>query len=123
MAAAVVIVVLGAEFCSVPIPLFAEVSGTDIPQVYSFLRDYPGEGGVLEIPAFGRAPDGTEFWERVYTYFSAYHYKPIVIGYSGYYPPAFHELIAASVKLPKDRSLDIFEAIGVPTGTIPSAIY
>jgi hypothetical protein len=113
MAAALVIVVLGAEFCSVPIPLFAEVSGSDIPQVYSFLRDYPDEGGVLEIPAFGRAPDGTEFWERVYTYFSAYHYKPIVIGYSGYNPPEFHELIAASVELPKDSPLDIFEAIGV----------
>jgi hypothetical protein len=109
----VVIALLSIEFFSAPIPLFSEVSGERIPQVYSFLRDYPDSGGVLEIPAQGKEADGTEFWERIYTYFSAYHMKPIVIGYSAYYPPNFHELIAASLELPSDKALDLFEAIGV----------
>jgi hypothetical protein len=54
----VVIVLLGVEFFSAPIPLLAEVSGSRVPQVYPFLKDYSEPGGVLEIPTQGKKRTG-----------------------------------------------------------------
>jgi hypothetical protein len=110
----VTLVLLGAEFLSVPIPLLPEVSGDHIPPVYHFLKNYPDPGGVLELPVVFKE-FGTEPIVRDYTYFSAYHFKPIVIGYSGYFPPPFYELVAAARQLPGDGAMDTFEAIGVRT--------
>lgn len=108
------VLLLGLEFLSIPIPLLSEVSGNHIPPVYHFLKNYPEPGGVLEIPVVFHE-DGGEPTVRAYTYFSAYHFKPIVIGYSGYFPPPFYELVATARRLPAQQSLDTFEAIGVRT--------
>lgn len=106
--------VLALEFLSIPLPLYPEVSGTHIPPVYSFLKSDQAPGGVLELPAvFSKY--GAEPTVRIYTYFSAYHFKPIVIGYSDNFPPPFLELVAAARRLPADDAMDLFEAIGVRT--------
>lgn len=105
---------LGLEFLSIPIPLLSEVSGNEIPAVYHFLKTYQEPGGILEIPVVFRE-DGGEPTVRAYTYFAAYHLKPIVIGYSGYFPPPFYDLVATARRLPAEDALDTFEAIGVRT--------
>jgi len=111
---AVTLLVLGAEFLSIPIPMLPEVSGAKIPPVYDFLKNYPEVGGILELPVVFRE-DGGEATVRAYTYFSTYHFKPVVIGYSGYFPPPFYELVSSAQSLPQEMSLDTFEAIGVRT--------
>jgi hypothetical protein len=106
---------LSVEFFSAPIPLLPLDSGDRIPQAYHYLRKSVDGGGVLEIPTHGLPTTDSVFTDRIYTYFSAYHFKPIVVGYSGYFPPTFEPLIAETASLPADDSLDIFEAIGVRT--------
>jgi hypothetical protein len=105
---------MGFEFLSIPVPLLSEVSGNQIPPVYHFLKTYPESGGVLELPAVFHE-EGGEPAVRNFTYFSAYHFKPIVIGYSGYFPPPFYDLVATARRLPTEEALDTFEAIGVRT--------
>ncbi|MBZ5537445.1 MAG: YfhO family protein [Acidobacteriia bacterium] len=107
-------VLLGLEFLSIPLPLLSEVSGNRIPPAYQFLETYRGPGGILEIPVVFQEGGG-EPTVRSYTYFAAYHLKPIVIGYSGYFPPPFYELVATARRLPAEEALDVFEAIGVRT--------
>jgi hypothetical protein len=109
------LLLLGLEFFSAPIPLRPEVSGNRIPQAYAFLQKSSEVGGVLELPTHAQSAALSDFTDRIYTYFSAYHFKPIVVGYSGYFPPTFEGLIAETAKLPAADSLDLFEAIGVRT--------
>jgi hypothetical protein len=110
----ITILLLGFEFLSVPIPLLPEVSGSQIPPVYHFLKDYPEQGGILELPVVFHE-DGGEPIVRVYTYFSTYHFKPTVISYSGYFPPPFYDLVATARRLPAEEAFNTFEAIGVRT--------
>jgi hypothetical protein len=107
---------LSVEFFSAPIPLLPLASGDRIPQAYHYLqKSVDAGGGVLEIPTHALPTTDSDFTDRIYTYFSAYHFKPIVVGYSGYFPPTFEPLIAETAKLPAADSLDLFEAIGVRT--------
>jgi hypothetical protein len=113
--AALTLFLLSAEFFSAPIPLLPMVSGNRIPQAYQYLQKSVDGGGVLELPTHALSTTNSDFTDRIYTYFSAYHFKPIVVGYSGYFPPTFDTLIAETAKLPSSDSLDLFEAIGVRT--------
>ena len=109
----IIVLLLGIEFFSAPVPLLPEVSGDRIPAVYHYLREYSEPGGIVELPVTGHSDIEGEHDKRIYTYFSAYHFKPIVIGYSGYNPPTFGQLMAAARNLPSEDALDLFEAIGV----------
>jgi hypothetical protein len=113
--AALTLFLLSLEFFSAPIPLLPIVSGNRIPQAYQYLQKSGDVGGVLEMPTHALPTTDPDFTDRIYTYFSAYHFKPIVVGYSGYFPPTFDALIAETAKLPSSDSLDLFEAIGVRT--------
>jgi hypothetical protein len=108
------VLLMGLEFLSIPLPLLSEVSGNQIPPVYHFLKAYQEPGGVLELPVVFRE-DGGEPTVRNYTYLSAYHFKPIVISYSGYFPPPFYDLVATARRLPAEEAFNTFEAIGVRT--------
>ncbi len=109
----IAVFLLGIEFFSAPLPLLPEVSGSRIPAVYHYLREYPGPGGIIELPVTGHNELDSEHNKRIYTYFSTYHFKPIVVGYSGYNPPTFGQLMAAGRALPSDEALDLLESIGV----------
>jgi dolichyl-phosphate-mannose-protein mannosyltransferase len=62
-------------------PLF-EVWKT-VPGVYDSITLVP-EGGVLELPLGGHDP--------AYMYFSTTHWKPLLNGYSGFFPPSYKQL-------------------------------
>jgi hypothetical protein len=116
---AITLLLLGAEFFSAPIFLLPLASGDRIPQAYAYLQKSGDVGGVLELPTHAystvSSQGPTGFTDRIYTYYAAYHFKPIVVGYSGYFPPTFNALIDETAKLPSNDSLDLFEAIGVRT--------
>jgi hypothetical protein len=113
--ASITLLLLSAEFFSAPIPLLSAVSGNRIPQAYSYLEKPGDAGGVLELPTHAYTTAPPDFTDRIYTYFSAYHFKPIVVGYSGYFPPEFEQIIAETARLPSPDSLNLFEAMGVRT--------
>jgi hypothetical protein len=48
-----------------------------------------------------------------YAYTSTFHWKPLVNGYSGYYPPTYLTRLAAMRDFPTSRGLDRLRADGV----------
>jgi hypothetical protein len=57
----------------------------NLPGVYAILRGLP-PGAVLEYPT--PAPDALSEIQADYEYWSTFHWRPILNGYSGYYPKA-----------------------------------
>lgn len=55
----------------------------DAPPVYGRIAALPAGSAITELPI------GDDAWEIRYVYYSAAHWKPIVNGYSGNFPPGF----------------------------------
>lgn len=102
---AVAIVVL--QQVSWPIPLSQPIaSGGRIPAIYKWLEKYPGADVVIELP-----PVQAE--QIKYVYYSAYHSKQLVNGYSGYTPPLWAELEKTMASFPSVKSIARLRALGV----------
>ena len=87
-----VLILLLAEFLSLPIPLVSVPVKKDIPAVYRWLAAQEGEDfALLELP-FPREGQGVGMIECSRVYFSIYHWKRLANGYSGYIPPLYNEL-------------------------------
>jgi len=101
--------VLGAlvlvEYFSIPIPM-AMVPGNGEPlPVYRWLASQPGNLPVLELPVRGLNVE--------YNYFSVFHWKDLVNGYSGYFPPWFRPMHTLLDSFPSSAALDFLEELGV----------
>lgn len=83
-AAAAAIVAVGFEYRAFPIEI-GDVK-PEAPPVYQWLASAPFKGAVVHWP-LAVNPDVE------HTFRSAAHWKPVVNGYSGFGPPAYHELV------------------------------
>jgi hypothetical protein len=80
------------EYLSLPIPLISVPVKKNIPAVYQWLASQKGvDIALVELP-FPRSGQGVGSVECSRAYFSAYHWKLLVNGYSGYFPPLYSEL-------------------------------
>ncbi len=85
------LLILG-EYISIPIPLTRIPVKEEIPEVYRWLTSQKEDLALLEIPLPQLpSPDFTE--ECLRLYFSTYHWKKLVNGYSGYFSPLYVELL------------------------------
>ena len=73
-----------------------------IPRVYHELAKAPGPGAVLILPIH-EGEDITK--ESRYMYYSTVHWKPLVNGYSGWWPNDYWELVGRLRSFPTSRSL------------------
>ena len=81
-----------AEFLSLPVPLTSVPVKKNIPAVYRWLAEQKKQDfALLEFP-FPQEGQGVGSVECSRAYFSAYHWKRLVNGYSGYFPPLYSEL-------------------------------
>jgi hypothetical protein len=82
------------EYHSAPIPLYKVATGNQVPEVYRWLAKQEGDFPILEFPV---QDDLYDYWkESPYLYFSTYHWKKLINGYSGFSPPAtilLHQLV------------------------------
>ncbi len=91
------------EYLAFPFPMHLIQTGDNVPEVYHWLKDQEINGGVAEVPA--RKGDGTkydpvygerrhEFTQREvkYFYYTTYHNKPIINGYSTFFPETYREI-------------------------------
>jgi hypothetical protein len=111
-AAVVVMLAITAEYLSVPVPLLSYPVKDGIPEVYRWLADLPGDFAVVELPM----PDyeqGLEYLECVRMYYSTYHWKRLVNGYSGYFPPRYYEHCRLWTAGPLGTVLDDMKSLGV----------
>jgi hypothetical protein len=104
-----IVSILGAlvlvEYFSVPIPM-ATVPGKGEPlPVYQWLGRQTGNLPIVELPIQGLDVE--------YNYFSVFHWKDLVNGYSGYFPPWFRPMRTLMEAFPSSAALDFLEEIGV----------
>jgi len=76
-----------ADFLSVPIPLARLDTPGRVPAIYSAVKNLPEGAALVELPIPPRGQAKSR--EAVYIYYSAYHWKKLVNGYSGYIPPGY----------------------------------
>ena len=100
------------EYASFPVNMPSVPTGRDFPQVYTWLSRQPGDFALLELP-LPAAPD--EVWrEAAYVYFSTYHWKKLVNGYSGFFPPGFNRLYQEDLRgFPSEATLKRIHLLGI----------
>ena len=75
----------------------------EAPQLYQFLKQQP-DGVVAHFPLPRSL--GMPGQEPNYIYGSTFHWKPLVNGYSGYYPPTYGRRLRAMKSFPDAASLE-----------------
>ena len=95
------------EYWSAPMRL---VSYPRSALLYELLAQLP-DGNVLELPV--PQPDGLPFHDASYLYTSTFHWKTLVNGYSGYYPPSYIRRLRRLATLPSPAALDQIRADNV----------
>ena len=68
------------------LPLQLVTYDNSAPKVYSLIATLP-RGVIAEFPM--PRPESLPGPDAYYTYMSTFHWRPIVNGYSGFYPPAY----------------------------------
>ena len=97
------------EFWSAPLHLMA--LDVEPPVVYRWLAVQP-EAVVLEWPLPGGSSVGLTH-EPTYMYYSTFHWKPLVNGYSGHYPDSYIRLLDDMIDFPSDSSIRALHGRGV----------
>ena len=113
---AATLLVLAGEYASAPLHLAKAASGEAIPAVYRLLATLPEKGAVLELPLGSNTSDIQVQWYGVYrTYYSAYHFRRIVSGYSGYIPPSYGTIATLIERTECGAALRAIARLGVDT--------
>ncbi|MBI5586339.1 MAG: hypothetical protein HY892_21215 [Deltaproteobacteria bacterium] len=110
------------ESASFPVRMHYLPYGKDFPPVYTWLARQPEEFALLELPMPG-TPD--DFWrEASYVYFSAFHWKKLVNGYSGFFPPGYLHFYTAGLKgFPSRETLNNIRSLGLRYVVVHSDRY
>ena len=108
LACALLVVGLNAEFLAVPQKLELVPVGKDIPPTYRWLKDQPGDFAILEVPQYSWLPN-----ESIYMYFSQFHGKRLVNGYSGFIPYSAEYTRAVLQDFPSHGATDILQKFKV----------
>ena len=105
-AAAILIATLILTECaSRPIPL--QPIPRPVPEVYADLvRDGSRDAAIVEYP-MSHKDDPT------YMYYSTFHWRPLVNGYSGFFPPSYSQMVASLASFPDQESIDAITSHGV----------
>ena len=102
-----------AEYFSVPIPLTKVLVKEEIPEVYRWLGSQKDEDfAVLELPLPHPAKSDRGL-DCLRVYYSAYHWKNLVNGYSGYSSPLYDELIKRWPTTRLAQNIEDLKALGI----------
>jgi len=113
--AAMVLMVI--DYCPAPLHLRPIAVGTEVPAVHRWLADQAPGSPIVELPSANSIwflEDGISLQRLArQQYFSAYHWQPMILGYSGHYPPLFREHIAHLLALPSRDVLAYLRGLDV----------
>lgn len=102
------IAVLNIEYLSLPIEGNLVPVGRDVPPTYAWLKTQPQDAVILELPLLDWQPG-----ESLYLYFSTFHRRNLVNGYSGFIPASAYALREIFRDFPSRDSVDTLSALGV----------
>lgn len=100
LALAAIVCVAILECVSVPVRLM-EVAPA-VPPVYQFLRTLE-PGALMELPV--PTPDRLPGYDPQYVYWSTTHWRPLINGYSGYYPRRYLDTLAWMTRFPEEEAI------------------
>ncbi|MBN1271705.1 MAG: discoidin domain-containing protein [Candidatus Aminicenantes bacterium] len=106
--AVILVLLVNMEFLSIPQRMRIIPVGKKIPPTYNWIAKQEGDFAVADLPFLH--PLGKE---SVFMYFSIFHRKKLVNGYSGYIPPATDYIRSTFAGFPSNASIDILRAIDV----------
>ena len=106
--AAALLIVL--EYWSAPLPLAQAYTASPTPEVYRWLAEQPADVSVLELPidvypAFSH--------DILYLGQSTRHWRRLVNGYSGIFPPGYLALSRMMQDFPSQETVDVLRRLGV----------
>ena len=117
--AAALAVLLPLEHWSVPRSAAEVPAGADVPPVYFWLaRD--ARTPMIELPLY--ASRVRKQW-AAYLYFSTYHWRPIPVGRTSFYPPAHEFLVHMLEAFPDDSSLAALDRLGIDTVVVHPRVW
>lgn len=96
------------EYLSIPVNNVTIPVGDDVPPTYQWLRGQKKDAVALEAPFFDIIGD-----ESISLYFSTYHKKKLVNGYSGFIPASAFLLQSMFNDFPNEDCIDILDALKV----------
>jgi hypothetical protein len=112
MAAVTISLIVVAEYLMRPMSL--EPVETKAGEAYRWLNAQPpGVVAEMPMPAAWKKPLEIGFHESRFSYNSTFHWRPIVNGYSGFWPPSYIDLIAAVQPFPSDDAVNALRKRGV----------
>ncbi len=106
--AALLLLALNAEYLSIPQRLMAFPVGQDIPPTYQWLAEQKEDYALVEVPMAGDV-----YHDSGYMYFSLFHHKKIMNGYSGFLPPTAIFVRELFQDYPSRVTLDLLQDLGV----------
>jgi len=102
------VIVLNCEFLVIPHIMKSIPVGKDIPPTYTWIKDNAQDNPIIEIPFWGSPGRNS-----IYMYFSLFHKKKIVNGYSGFLPPSIRYFESLFKAFPSDTTLDVLKLLKV----------
>ena len=103
-----------AENLYVPVSVVQAPSGQDIPEVYKWLANENDTFAIVEMPTGYFTSEGNNLWYDVrYLYYSIYHWRKLINGYSGFFPNYYYELLGYLQTFPTSESLNILQQTGI----------
>jgi hypothetical protein len=107
------------EHWSVPRSAAEVPAGRDLPEVYRWLaRDQ--RTPMIELPLY---PSRARKQWAAYLYFSTYHWRPIPVGRTSFYPPAHEFLVRMLRGFPDDTALAAIERLGIDTIVVHPRVW
>lgn len=99
------------DFASVPIPLDTSSGLKKRPEVYTHVKALPAGSSLIELPMPQNPVDRGQ--EALPMYYSTFHRKKIVNGYSGYFPPGYTIIHESMEAFPSDETFRLLKDLEV----------
>jgi len=99
------------ESVTLPVPLVPVATAKTVPAIYDDVRRLPEDAVLVELPM--PQPLEPKASEALYMYYSLYHGKRLLNGYSGFTPPAAVIINRAMDRFPTRQSLDFLAELDV----------
>jgi len=108
------------EYFSMPLHVDAVPVKNDIPMVYQWLAKQDEDFAIIELPI----PKQKLFWKDIWkVYYSAYHWKKLLNGYSGYFSPLYLEMRERMQRFPSEQTLKDLKSIDIKYIILHSSSY
>jgi hypothetical protein len=102
------------EFNFTPPRLDAAMGPGNVAPVYRWLASQPPGSPTLELPITLDEEGAPEPYEAAqYVYASAYHWQPLVNGYSSYAPRVYEEMLQLALDLPSHQAVEALRSRGL----------